>query len=160
MKTYIFLFLFCGLSYCILGQSLSPTTIASGGGEWDAETNGTISYTIGQLAVETHMNVSGILCQGFQQPYLTTTTSTDHLGLDLNIKVFPNPTTGSLNLLIDQLPNNIQLRLVDALGILHNTWLDVNENNILDIANRPSGIYFLQAFSSNQLITSIKIQKI
>ncbi len=78
------------LSLTVAAQSTSPDVIASSG-EYYENANNSISYTLGEIAVETYSNGSNILTQGFQQPVSVTIT-----GIDLDLLVYlEGPYSGS-----------------------------------------------------------------
>ncbi|OQX74286.1 MAG: hypothetical protein B6D61_11720 [Bacteroidetes bacterium 4484_249] len=78
------------LSLTVAAQSTSPDVIASSG-EYYENANNSISYTLGEIAVETYSNGSNILTQGFQQPVSVAIT-----GIDLDLLVYlEGPFSGS-----------------------------------------------------------------
>ena len=78
-------------------QSLSPTVISSTGG-FSSNTNGSLSYTVGEMTmVETFTGGGNILTQGFQQPNDNVTglldMTQDEFG---SFVVYPNPAVDNL----------------------------------------------------------------
>lgn len=72
------------------------------------------------------------------------------------IKIFPNPTTGIINMLPSSLVTHI--KIINSLGqLVYET--DFIENQTLNIQSFPSGIYFLQLFNKKEIINSCKIVK-
>lgn len=85
----LFLLLLSFMSWNLYAQTLSPTVISSAGG-YSTGTTVTLSWTLGELATETLSNGSIILTQGFQQPGVLVSLTT-------NIKVFmEGPFSGTL----------------------------------------------------------------
>ena len=55
--------------------------------------NGSVSYTVGQIAIQTNGNESVSLSEGVQQPYeIMTVGVNDFPQITLNALVYPNPT--------------------------------------------------------------------
>ncbi|WP_317899552.1 T9SS type A sorting domain-containing protein [Aurantibacillus circumpalustris] len=80
------------------------------------------------------------------------------------IQIFPNPSTNKINVQIENLTNTgeYEFQFVDLLGqknLIHKT--EPNENNSfeIDISSFKTGIYFLQVFQNNELITNQKVIK-
>jgi len=74
----------------------------------------------------------------------TLSTNTNNLHSSNGYKIFPNPTTGSLNILFDSAFKKLNFKILDILG---NALLSgqSNDKNILelDISNFNSGTYFI-----------------
>jgi hypothetical protein len=70
-----------------------------------------------------------------------------------NLSIYPNPTTGFLNIDLGEVNESIKATLTNNLGqvILSENYISTNFIN-LDI-NAPSGIYFLQLESYGKVIT-------
>ena len=83
------------------GQVTSPSVVSSSG---DSYSNGSVimDYTLGEIVVETHTNSSTVLTQGFHQGDLKVHTAV--VNIDIQTKVYPNPTT---NFLIIELEKNV-----------------------------------------------------
>ena len=60
---------------------------------------GTVTYTIGQIAVQSYEESGVIISEGVQQPYEIQIIGIDNYpGITLNAVVFPNPTNGNVQL--------------------------------------------------------------
>jgi hypothetical protein len=78
-------------------QQLTPTVVSSSGGFY-SNTNGSLSFTVGELTmVETFQSSSGILTQGFQQP-TSMDISVPEIDAHVNVLIFPNPSNGNVKL--------------------------------------------------------------
>jgi hypothetical protein len=88
-------------------------------------------------------------------PEVNTTSINSLNKVDLN--VFPNPTTGFLN--IEKQEELVSLQLTDVLGRVVATEKDI-ENNKLNITNIPTGIYQLVIRLKNNELSYTNIQKI
>lgn len=78
---------------------------------------------------------------------------------DLNYSIFPNPTTGELNL-----PNDVEykFKLQNAIGIeitIQENFHNLKQNRTIDLKNISNGIYFLQISRNNKVIGTKRIIK-
>ena len=88
-----------------LGQILSPSVIGSAGASFSNSTAST-DLTVGEVMIETFSN-NTILTQGFHQGIEDINSNV--VNLDINTKVYPNPTT---NFLIIELEQNVNAELL------------------------------------------------
>ena len=144
MKQVILLFigLIVGLlSYC---QSLLPDVIASSGGNGQND-QVSLNWTIGEPIITTFLNSGNSLTQGFQQGSLTLSTGINKLGLNIEVTVFPNPTTGKLNIKIIDKPGSLwNIEIYDLSGILlYNEKITANACNV-DFSYFPPSPYILK----------------
>lgn len=133
--------------------------ITSGGTTTSA--NGTISYSIGQIAYTVAAGTSGSLVQGVQQPYeISVTLGINETTINLEMNVFPNPTTSFLNLKVDkQKIEGLSYQLIDLQGkVIKNKKISSNTTTI-EMESLPAAIYFLKTTKNNQVIKTFKIIK-
>lgn len=90
MVRILILILFIILSLEITAQSLSPSVISSLGDYHEGE-SASLSWTLGEVVIETVITETIILTQGFQQSKISTTNAIERLVEDYHIKVYPNP---------------------------------------------------------------------
>lgn len=159
IRKFTFLSIACtsmSLINCIAQES--PT--ASGG---DATgTNGSVSYSVGQVVYLTQTGSNGSISEGVQQPFeiseVLGTEDFNHLIAD--VKIYPNPTANALTLnLINE--NNLVLdyEIVDNNGkLIQNERIVANETNI-NVSTLPSSIYFLKIKNQNREVKTFKIIK-
>ena len=122
------------------GQVTSPSVISSSG---DSYNNGGVimDYTLGEIVVETHINSTTILTQGFHQGILKVNTSVENI--DIKTKIYPNPTT---NFLIIELEENVNAELLvyDINGkIVIKDKLNEEQKKQLDFSFLNQGNYLL-----------------
>ncbi len=130
----------------LMGQSAAPSVIASSG-NYSTAAWGSISSTIGQVAYATSTANGTILSQGYQQSYVNSTSIQKvKLSNNLDLKLYPNPTNGLLNLELNaKEQGTYQLQIVDANG---KNVFSFNENSNqslisqqFDLSTLASGIY-------------------
>jgi len=105
VKACIFLLLFFLNSGVYLSQIISPELVSSSG-ETFINNSLIVDFSIGEIAIESH-NASSIITQGFHQPSFNGTDIIQEL--NLNIKIFPNPTSSVLNL---EFPQHITANII------------------------------------------------
>jgi hypothetical protein len=134
--------------------------VVASSGETLNNSNGSLSFTVGELAIETKSGSPGILTQGFHQPLLTITSLDGPLAESFSITAYPNPTSDIVNLLIENEDiTGLTYILFDVTGkdILRGTI----ENNKTEIAfiQLKTAIYFLKIETDGKEIKTFKIIK-
>ena len=156
-KTILVLLVSCLCLTIVQGQSTIPSTggNANGGG-------GSVSYTVGQITYQTQSGSNGTVAQGVQQPYeISVVTAIENTeGIILEYKIYPNPTSGSLKLLIKPYDDeNFRYRLFDINGLL---FLDKKINSgetEIPMESYIPATYFLRILLNNQEVKVFKIIK-
>jgi len=64
--------------------------------------SGTLSYTLGELVIDTYTKSNTTITQGFHQPKITVTAINELYGVDFSIFAFPNPTYSLVKLKIEK----------------------------------------------------------
>lgn len=161
-KQLIFLFLIC--TAAVQAQSLDRQVVASAGGYQENATL-SLSYTLGELAVQTLTAGNLILTQGFQQPLGIGTFSPEQLYPDWQVKTWPNPVAGDLYLEIStDVRTAVILETFDLSGRLYlarrlETPLQ-SDPYTLDLSNLEKGIYILKIRTADYSLQRIvKISK-
>jgi hypothetical protein len=88
--------------------------------------------------------------------YCSTVGLKNNSFLSENISVYPNPTTGSLNI---EAENATKIQVVSLLGQLVKEEELKIENKKIDISTLQNGVYFLKVFDKDKLIGTTKIIK-
>lgn len=133
--------------------------VASGGNA--AGAGGTSSYSVGQVAYINSVGLTGSVNQGVQQPFEIFTLGTDNFPeIKVTMSVYPNPTTSSVTLKIEN-------HSLDAIQFL---LFDINGREILSqkiqqsetpiqLENLPAAVYLLNVSEENKLLKTFKIIK-
>lgn len=140
-------------------QSISQYVISNAGAYAEDSAFGNLHWSVGEIAVEQLENTS-ILSQGFHQTYfdLLSTAIWEYPEINLDLKIFPNPTSGWLNLETSYM-EPLQLVITNVLGQTMTQQHNFSLNTQLDISHLPSGMYLLTILEKGRLIKSFKIQK-
>ena len=131
-------------------------------GKIDSGSDGSISYTVGQIVYKTNQGTEGSVLQGVQQPFeISVITGLENTNwINLECKAFPNPVTQNLTLELES-PNiqdyHYQLYTID--GRLIEIKTIVNTNTIISMSNLTDSIYLLKVLRNNQEVKTFKIVK-
>ena len=150
------------LSICLISPLLNFSqngTFASGG---EATTSqGSVSYTIGQIAVDAHGNPEGSVSPGIQQSYEIeelVVNSTNNL-TKVNVNIFPNPVTSGVQLESEDFTSAHSIVLSDASGNILYKIDQAQTANIINMEEFPQGMYFINLFEDNKKTNAYKIIK-
>lgn len=131
--------------YC-MAQSVTPQVVASAGNYYD---NGTISisWTLGEPVIATAVSTDVTLTQGFQQPDYNVVLVEHVSNPQLDVNVFPNPTTGLLNIQWTGKPDaNATISLFDMSGkqIINQQVVTGNATGSVNISELANASYVLK----------------
>jgi hypothetical protein len=133
--------------------------VATGGDASGA--GGSSSYSVGQIVYTTNAGSNGSVAQGVQQPYeISVTTGIDVKTIQLEMLVYPNPTTDYLTLKIENIEvSTLNFQLYDVQGkIIENNQI-LDNTTTIKMLQQSKGIYFLKVANNNVVIKTFKIIK-
>ena len=148
------------LSWTARAQRLDPAAVSSSGGFHEAP-GGSVSWTVGQTAVDTRAGHFGTLSEGFQQAFLTVIPIRER-SIPLTLDIYPNPARHSLLVNLQGSTQEMTLVLYDLLGqpVLRQQLREGDTMARLPFAALPSGMYLLVAFSgSGEQLALYKVVK-
>ncbi len=121
---------------------------------------GIVSYSIGQPFYSTHTSNNGFVVQGVQQPYeISEVIGIEELE-EINLSVYPNPTTDFLQLKVDKEQlKDLSFQLVDMNGKLLQVKKLIETDNQINMKSYISATYFLNIVKRNKPIKKFKIIK-
>ena len=159
-KKSIFITILVCATLTVAAQSGLVTT----GGDIQGS-NGSVSYTIGQVAVQSIEASAASFTEGVQQPYEIQTIGVDNYpSITLDAAVYPNPTTDKLIL---SFGNGIETLSIASLRVaLYNTngqyiqTVDVaGAQTTINMSALSSGTYFLRVTDGQQTLKTFKVVK-
>ena len=108
-----------------------------------------MSYTVGQVAYTNSSGSNGSVSAGVQQSYtITATTGVDENNFNLDVSVYPNPTTDLLVLSINELKEEYRYQVLDMAGKrLTNGQLRNNQTQ-LDFSSYAAGSYYVKIITN------------
>ena len=153
MKTLIGLFVI-GFSIQSYGQQ-----IIGAAGTTTTTSEGSVSYTVGEIAVQTTETATVSSFEGVQQAYEIYKVGVTELALGSSINVYPNPTNDKLILNTTNLNKNLSYELYDSQGKLKQECASFSDGHTLLMTEFVNAVYYLKIFSDNQPIQTFKIIK-
>jgi hypothetical protein len=121
------------------GQKVDRYVVAAGGDYFEA-TSTNITWTLGELAIESFTVGDMFLSQGFQQGNMVV-TSIRGIQAEFVLKAYPNPVVDIL--IVECEKQDLKYRIVDLHGKILENGTIRSLSFELDFTSFPSGIYFL-----------------
>lgn len=140
---------------------MAQQSVNSSGGN-AAASNGSFSYSVGQIDYVFSNSSNGSVSQGVQQAFEIFTLEADSFPtITLQAVVYPNPTVNNLTLKIDNYPTeNLSIQLYDVLGkVVFQQKIMQNETSIM-MEKLQATNYFLTVSDNDKAIKTFKIIKI
>ena len=133
------------------------SVVAAGGKAIGA--GGTASFSVGQISYKSP--TGNIVSDGVQQPYeIQTLGKSDFGSIQLEMKVYPNPTEGELQLKIsDSNLTNLTYQLFDVNGKNLSSQKINQEETAISLKYLNKGVYFLSVLMQNKQLKNFKIIK-
>ncbi|MBN2867623.1 MAG: T9SS type A sorting domain-containing protein [Flavobacteriaceae bacterium] len=121
---------------------------------------GSVSYTVGQIAYTSSTSSSGNIEQGVQHSYsISETLGTQESSTALKIVAFPNPTTNTLQLKLENNNTDLSYKLINLLGETISTEKITSNSITINMELQPSTTYFLNIYKQSNLLKTFKIIK-
>lgn len=135
------------------------STVTSGGKA--TGTNGSMSYSVGELIIPDSKGPGGSLSGGLQSPYeISIITSLPRIDMILSASVFPNPATNKVQLKIgDPFLNSYRYLLYDGEGNLLKSAQIQNAVTEIELSNYSKGFFILTIQNKSRQQKSFKIVK-
>jgi hypothetical protein len=150
-----------GCFIAIVSSSLKAQQGNVAAGDNATGTNGSITYSIGQLDYINTSTASAKITEGLNQPYeIYVVTGIDEAAINLNFNVYPNPSADHVTLTAEIL-NNQQLNyiLIDGQGKRLSREKLTSNSTVIPMGELASGIYFIQVLDNDREIKSFKVIK-
>ena len=155
MKKIIIIMVF--ISLFAANKTFTQTVISANGGT--ATAAGTqVSWTIGEPVVATVSDSKNTLTQGFQQSNLTVSEIKNSNLENVNIKLYPNPTTDLVILETNKI-TDLDFKIYSTNGKLLKTEKINNTETQIFFTEYSSGIYFLTISNTKKQIKTFQIIK-
>jgi hypothetical protein len=157
MKKLVLTILTVFVGLPMLAQEAIPAT----GGDV-TESEGSVSYTIGQVLYITNTGTNGSVAEGVQQPYEISVVVGIEQAKDINsiCKAYPNPSTDLLILEVESAANeDLYFQLYDMMGKLLVSKKLLNIKTNISMANLAPSTYFLKVTDHQKVVKTFKIIK-
>jgi len=142
------------MNYSLMAQQ----EVISSGGNYDETSSGSLSWTIGETTTETVSDGTNTLTQGFQQSNLTVSEIKNSNLENVNIKLYPNPTTDLVILETNKI-TDLDFKIYSTNGKLLKTEKINNTETQIFFTEYSSGIYFLTISNTKKQIKTFQIIK-
>jgi hypothetical protein len=144
----------------INGSTLIAQQLVSTAGDFYQNDSGSLSFSFGELAIETFLSNNNILTQGFQQTNLVAVSIKELPGLDFEISVYPNPVKDIVMLKIpsDKLVGK-QYKLYDSNGKLLQIKLLQETETEISFSSLTPATYFIKVGEGEKELKTFKIVK-
>lgn len=144
----------------ITGSVVTGQEVISSAGNSQTASEIEVSWTLGEVVIETHSSGSSILTQGFHQTKLTVTHVPGGQYAEIDVDVFPNPTHDIIIVQFDKLLTNTGYSLFDITGkVLEKKLITANRTHV-HLNDYAPGLYILKLTKEeNQLLQTFQILK-
>lgn len=150
---------FAFLSLCCTSLWSQSAIVPLGGDATDGSV--TISYTIGQVAVQANSDGGTTIYEGVQQPYEIQIIGVDNYpGITLNAMVYPNPTLGNVQLTINNVQLEGEVKVFGTNGKFLFSKRIEGKTTEIPMSELAAGTYFVNVVSEKQVMKSFKVVKL
>lgn len=142
-----------------IGIANAQESVTTTGGEATGS-NGTVSYSVGQVVYTSSTGANGSVSAGVQQAFeVSIITATGTLADKIELTVFPNPTTKLLTISASEtISTSLTYQLIDNSGILLSEGIVTGETSF-DMEAFPKASYFLKVLNGSSIEKSFQIIK-
>ena len=148
------------LVFCLTIQISAQESINAGSNNLSGS-DGSLTASIGQTFYETSSSSAGSISTGVQQSYeISETLGSDITEINLNLKIYPNPTPDILHLKIGFYDyKKYRYDLFDGSGkILTGRSVNGFETSIA-MAKYPAAVYYLKVSKDDRVVKIFKVVK-
>ncbi len=142
-------------STTVMSQTIDRQVISPAGENYETA-NGSLVFTMGELTVETFKR-DVQLTQGFHQEWAVITSISSATGDPLDVRVYPNPTIGILNI---ESESEIQIFLYDLSGKMKIKTSQPTGFGQIDLGDFPVGVYVLEVNNGTDKKKVLKVEKV
>ncbi|OGS77098.1 MAG: hypothetical protein A3G95_03275 [Flavobacteria bacterium RIFCSPLOWO2_12_FULL_31_7] len=143
-----------------LAQVNAQEAVVTSGGNASG-TNGNISYSAGQTVYNTNTGTNGSVAQGVQQAFeIQTVLGAENFNINLQLAIYPNPTTNWLTLEIKNYNfEKLNYQIFDINGKMIVQSKISAETTTISMENLSTNIYLLKVLDNNKEVKTFKIIK-
>jgi len=139
-------------------QLFAQQGFTAAGGEVNSS-NGSVSYSYGQIDYQNYDNQDGKITEGIQQPFEILTSTVINSDYDISVDLFPNPTTRTITLSFGEINQQLFYQLIDLNGriILSEKIRELQTE--IDLDRLVPSVYFINILDKDKIQKSFKILK-
>ena len=122
--------------------------------------NGSVSYSLGQISYHSINTVNGSVGEGVQQPFEILLVSVEEVenNVTINVDLYPNPVSNYIILNTEQY-EGLQFQLFSVNGKKLNSGTLMNKETKINMKELAKSTYFLKIQLNNQSFQTYKIIK-
>jgi len=165
MKNLLIAITFCSFTFASMAQLNTQNLLSTAGDYFETETV-LLAWSLGEIATETLTGSNIILTQGFQQSKLNAVGIDEtHTQTSNGITVYPNPSNGIANLVIDNYATNgndmpNRYLIYDIQGKLLVNEPILGSKTVIDLKQFSGSVYYIKLLNTETLwFKSLVIQK-
>lgn len=159
IKTQKVIFLTFLIKFCCLTLGYSQQAVVSSGKNASGS-NGSVSFSVGQVFYNLHTGHNGNVSEGVQQPYeiFVVTSLPEFKNIKLTCLAYPNPVRNSLNLWVKN-AEGISYQLYDLNGKVIFADTVKGSETVISMNDLVPAMYFLKVLMHNVEVKTFKIIK-
>ncbi|MCR9173604.1 MAG: T9SS type A sorting domain-containing protein [bacterium] len=154
MKHFLLIASCCALPLLSYSQQ---NAVPSGGTATGS--NGSVTYSIGQIDYSNASGTDGNTNEGLQQPFEFFDPDASITEINWGVSLFPNPAEDQVELHLDNIPNEAHYFFYDLNGKLLLSGPILNNETLLDVSSYAAGNYLLEMRSPTIPTSTIQIIK-
>jgi len=160
MKKKTIRILFTSLFFAVTGVIVSAQSDIVPAGGTATGNDGTVTFTVGQIAVQSYGAGGTGISEGVQQPYEIQIIGVDNYpGITLNAMLYPNPTLGNVQLIVNNVQLEGEIKVFDTNGKYLLSKKIEGETTEIPMSSFAPGTYFVNVIDGTQLLKSFKVVK-
>jgi hypothetical protein len=147
-------------STSLSGLQAQENTVSASGNASGIE--GTVSYSVGQVAYLTKSGTEGTITEGIQQPFeiLIPTGIEDEKGITLECLLYPNPSDEFVKLKIENRDiNNLGYHLLNMNGVLLQTMKISDKETLISMDGLEKSTYILVITQNEKVLKTFQVIK-
>lgn len=154
------LIIFFAFALMLTSNLYAQSDVVPMGGTATSE-GGTVTFTIGQIAVQSYCEGSTSISEGVQHPYEIQTIGIDNYpGITLNAVVYPNPTVGNVQLTMYNVQLEGEVKVFDMNGKQLFSKKIERSTTEITMSDLVAGTYFVSVVSGTQVLKTFKVIKV
>ena len=147
------------LSLGLTGVYAQESINASGGNATGSE--GSASFSVGQMVYSTHTGEQGSVVEGVQQAFEISVLGVEEFeNINASLRVYPNPVSEYLVLEVKELDlDNLNFQLFDIRGRLLQSKKIINDQTTISMSGLGTAVYFVKVIQDNKEVKTFKVIK-
>lgn len=143
----------------LFSEKVSSQEVICNTGEFWNNSEGSLSWTLGEVITETFTSTNHELTQGFQQIQEGYLGFLDIINSD-NLTIYPNPFISEVNIQMNEINSDFLITIFDYQSkiVLHKNILFSTTSNrqTIDLSSLAAGYYYFEIINSTNDIRSIQ----